>query len=63
MRTIRSLGAQPEPAGSLPEASLVMSAPMTAKSPLSISMMSGQPWAQSWVSVVREPRRCLNIEI
>ena len=42
MRTTRSSGPHPEPGGSWPCAASVMSAPITAKSPQSISRMSGQ---------------------
>ena len=44
---MRSLGPHPVPAGSLPAASAVMSAPIIAKSPFSSSSISGQelpPW-------------------
>lgn len=43
-RTIRSSGPQPAVGGNFALASVVMSMPMTAKSPLSSSQMSGQPW-------------------
>src|ERR1035441_5996435 len=42
MRTTRSPGPHPEPSGSLPVASSVMSEPMTAKSPPVSSRMPGQ---------------------
>ena len=47
-RTIRSSGPQPAVGGSFGRTASVMSMPITAKSPLSSSQMSGQPavWAQ-----------------